>query len=82
MDPSAPGFRVTAVTLSFTALAGLAVILRLFTRLVMVRKGGLEDVLIALSAVCISHQSISGLLLLLTHRRHWQLALLFKQLFK
>ena len=53
MDPSAPGFYVTVVTLSFTAIAGLAVSLRLFTRLAVVRKGGLEDVLIALSAVCI-----------------------------
>lgn len=50
MDPSAPGFRVTVVTLSFTTIAGIAVALRLFTRLAVVRKGGLEDVLIALSA--------------------------------
>ncbi|KAH7122366.1 hypothetical protein B0J11DRAFT_569185 [Dendryphion nanum] len=50
MDSSAPGYRVTVVTLTFTVIAGLAAVLRLFTRFAVVRKGGLEDALIALSA--------------------------------
>lgn len=44
---------VDGVTISFTAVAAVAVSLRLFTRLRIVRNGGLDDAFISAALVCI-----------------------------
>jgi hypothetical protein len=43
---SSRGRRVAYLSIAFTAIAGLMVLLRLWTRLVIVKKPGLEDVCI------------------------------------
>lgn len=45
------GTRVTSIALAFTLVAGTAVFLRLFTRLVLTRVTGFEDACIVLAMV-------------------------------
>lgn len=47
----APGQAVTGATVAFTVLAGLATIMRLFTRLHIVHTAGIDDVSIIIAMV-------------------------------
>ena len=51
-DNSTPaGVRVNTVVLAFTLVSGMIVFLRLFTRLVISRSAGLEDLCIVIAMV-------------------------------
>ena len=53
LDNALPaGIRVNTIVLAFTLIAGTVVFLRLFTRLVLTKGAGLEDVCIATAMVC------------------------------
>jgi hypothetical protein len=54
---SPAGDRVNAVVLSFTLVSGTLVFSRLFTRAVLIRKAGFEDVCIALAMVSGDHHT-------------------------
>lgn len=45
------GSAVVGATIATTVLAGIAVALRLYTRLILVRKSGLDDVCISVALV-------------------------------
>lgn len=47
----APGSAVVAVTITFTFIAGALVIARIWTRKVLVRNAGTDDVLVAFALV-------------------------------
>jgi hypothetical protein len=53
MDTATPaGLRVNAIVLAFTLVSGMVVFLRLFTRFVISKGAGFEDVCIVLAMVC------------------------------
>lgn len=55
LDNASPaGIRVNTIVLAFTLVAGTVVFLRLFTRLVLTKGAGFEDVCIAFAMVCSS----------------------------
>lgn len=52
LDNASPtGIRVNTIVLAFTLVAGTVVFLRLFTRVVLTKGAGFEDVCIALAMV-------------------------------
>jgi hypothetical protein len=59
LDNASPaGIRVNTIILAFTLIAGTVVFLRLFTRLVLTKGAGFEDVCIAIAMVCWSPTSV------------------------
>jgi Flp pilus assembly protein protease CpaA len=46
------GYAVTGVTISFTIVAAICTILRLYTRFGLNKMGGVDDVFIAIATVC------------------------------
>lgn len=53
-NASPAGIRVNTIVLAFTLVAGTVVFLRIFTRLVLTKGAGFEDVCIAFAMVCCS----------------------------
>lgn len=51
-NASSAGIRVNTTVLAFTLVAGTVVFLRLFTRLILTKGAGFEDVCIAVAMVC------------------------------
>jgi hypothetical protein len=56
------GDAVTGVTISFTIVASICTILRLYTRFGLNKMGGVDDVFIAIATVCLSHQHLRSAL--------------------
>ena len=50
------GDAVAGVTISFTIVAAFCTIMRLYTRFVLNKMGGVDDIFIAIATVCPPHQ--------------------------
>jgi hypothetical protein len=71
LDNASPaGIRVNTIVLAFTLVAGTVVFLRLFTRLVLTKGAGFEDVCIAFAMVCYTSNDSVGVT---DYSRYYQL---------